>query len=77
MESLCFCVYFYRHQRKPDKTPGCRKGLWVLFKEKQTWQNSVEIPVAFALSHECSGKVLLFFFNNCELVQLLNVFMFH
>lgn len=55
--SLCFCMCFYRHQRKPDKISGCPKRLWVLCKEKQTWQNSDEIPIAFALSNECAGKV--------------------
>lgn len=56
-----------RHQRKPDQTPGCPGALWVLRKEKQTWQTPAEIPVAPALSHACAGKDLGFGFSPGDL----------
>lgn len=62
-----------RHQRKPGQTPGCPEGLWLLRKEKQTWQNSAEIPVAPALSHERAGKDLGFGFFYLCVVHLCNM----
>lgn len=75
LKGVCFYVCIYRHQREPDKISGYPKRLWVLCKEKQIWQHSDEIPIAFALSNECAGKVWLwfiYFFYNCDLVHLLH-----
>lgn len=59
MKPIFVLFFFLRLKRKPNKTPGCPKGLWVFGKGGQQWKNPLEPQVALTLSYERPGKYWL------------------